>query len=234
MKKMKKIEIFKNGEDNGYLGSNDNWWFDKNHADSFELFDLDGFYSEDYFKEDHIKGDMVCNYVNTIKNYYCDITKKELKSVLEAGCAGGWFTKEFINNNIDVIALEGSLCGYNACLKKGISTSNIIKHDLRNEINLNKKFDICCCTEVAEHIETPFSSQLVLTLIKHSDLVWFSFEEPGTNENHYHHCNEQPEKFWVNIFDFYGYDYIKIPKEIYDTFSGRGTHLFYNKNKITI
>lgn len=226
---MKKIEIFKNGEDSGYIKNNQNWWFDSSHPDSFELFDLDGFYSEKYFISDHVNENQVNNFYNSITEIYKKITGNDLKSVFEAGAGGGWFTKKLIDKGVDIIAIEGSKSGYEKSLHKGISPENIKHHDLRKPINMHKKFDICCCTEVAEHIETPFSSQLILTLITHSDLVWFSFEPPGTNDAHYHHCNEQPEKFWKNIFDFYGYSMIRIPNHISDNFSSRGTHIFYNR-----
>lgn len=231
---MKSKIIFQNGIDTGYINNNQKWWFDENHPDCFELFDLDSFYSEEYFSNDHVPKNIVDNYFNHITEYYTKITGKQLKTVFEAGCAGGWFTEKFLNNDIDVMAIEGSKCGYDATISRGVNKNNVIKHDLRNEINLNKKFDISCCTEVAEHIETPFSSQLIKTLINHSDLVWFSFEEPNTNMAHYHHPNEQPEKFWINIFDFYGFDFIKLPNEVVTSVSNRGTHIFYNKNKYNI
>ena len=45
---MKRIDIFEK-DDLGYLGNNQRWWFDENHPDSFEIFDLDGFYPQEYF-----------------------------------------------------------------------------------------------------------------------------------------------------------------------------------------
>jgi cyclopropane fatty-acyl-phospholipid synthase-like methyltransferase len=232
---MKKVEIFnKDGVDTGWIGNNQRWWFDINHTDSFELFDLDSFYSDVYFKNDHISNQAVYNYVYYITEYYKQLTGKPISSVLEAGCAGGWFTKKFIENGIDVIALEGSKSGVDASLLRGIPSDVIIRHDLRKEIKLNRKFDIVCCTEVAEHIETPFSSQLIKTLTEHSDIVWFSFEEPGTNLAHYHHCNEQPAKFWINLFDFYGYGCLELPNEINLKCEWRAKYIFYNKTTIKI
>lgn len=231
---MKKVEIYKNGVDTGTIGNNQNWWFDLNHPDSFELFDIDSFYSDVYFATDHVPEQETNKFVNAIKIIFNRITNKELKTVLEAGAGGGWFTKAFLNNNINIISLEGTQAGYKKCLKEGIKEEIIFKHDLRKEIVFNKKFDISICTEVAEHIEIPFSSQLILTLVKHSDLVWFSFEAPGTNQAHYHHCNEQPEKFWINLFDFYNYGALLLPRLEGDNniglYGNRGTHLFYNRD----
>lgn len=231
---MKKIEIFKNGKDNGWIGTNQNWWFDPKFVDSFEIFDIDSFYSDHYFNKDHVSINVVDNYVKYVKEYFNMITGKELTNVFEAGCGGGWFTKGFLDSGIDIFAIEGSTCGYQATLKRGVDLNKILHHDLRKELKLNKVFDICCCTEVAEHIETPFSSQLINNLISHSDIIWFSFEEPGTNEAHYHHCNEQPAKYWINLFNFFGFDYIIIPTEIRENVAHRGTHIFYNKNKFKL
>jgi hypothetical protein len=232
---MKKVQAFdEQGTDVGYLDNNQKWWFDSEYPNSFELFDLDSFYSEHYFKEDHVTPHVVANYVELVQSTYRRITHSDLSSVLEAGCAGGWFTKSFLDQGIDIFAIEGSKCGYDSTIKRGVPQTRIIHHDLRREINLGRKFDIVCCTEVAEHIEPPFSSQLVKTLAHHSDLIWFSFEPPGTNDAHLHHCNEQPEKFWVNLFDFYNYGYSLLPREVSDSCAGRGTHIFYNRDVFTL
>jgi hypothetical protein len=67
---------------------------------------------------------------------------------------------------------------------------------------------------------------LVQTLVSHSDVVWFSFEPPGTNEAHYHHSNEQPAKFWLNLFRFHDYRAIELPNELTQLLALRGTHVF--------
>jgi len=150
--------------------------------------------------------------------------------VLEAGCGGGWFTKEFMDRKIDILALEGTKAGLAQTARKGIPPERLLKHDLRLPLDLNRRFQVAVCTEVAEHIECPFAGQLVKTLTNHADVVWFSFEPPGTNDPHYHHCNEQPFKFWLNLFKFYGYQAAEIPDELVQKLAGRGRYIFYNAN----
>ncbi len=92
---MKKIQIFdQSGNDHGWIGNNQSWWFDVTHPDSYEIFDLDSFYETNYFKHDHVGQDVVQNYVFYVKYFYNKICNKELNSVFEVGCAGGWFTKD--------------------------------------------------------------------------------------------------------------------------------------------
>ena len=37
-----------------------------------------------------------------------------------------------------------------------------------------------------------------------------------------------PAVFWINLFRFYGYDYIKTDPDIFHNINERGTHLFYD------
>ena len=47
----KKVRIFEKGENQGFLGDNQNWWFNSNFEHSFQIFDIDYFYEENYFKD---------------------------------------------------------------------------------------------------------------------------------------------------------------------------------------
>lgn len=222
---MKKICTYdQNGVDIGWQDI-DNWWFDTKHKDAFEIFDIDSFYENNYFKHDHIPQHIIDKFIEYLKLYYQNITNKPLQTILEIGCGGGWFTKALSDQGFEVTAIEGSQCGYDACLRKGLS--NVYRHDIRRPLNLYKQFDAVVCTEVGEHIEPPFSSQLIQNLVNHSDFIWFSFEEPYTNRPHYHHPNEQPAKFWINLFRFYGFDNIALSDQIRQECYARASHIFF-------
>ena len=217
-----KIQTYNNGVDVGYLGDNQTWWFDPSFEHSFTIFDLDTFYPDAYFENDHVGVETVQNYVNYVLEYGRLLLGRDVQSVLEIGCAGGWFTNEFIKRGIDIIAVEGTIAGVAKAIKRGVPPEMVIKHDLRQPWHLNRKFDVVLCTEVAEHIECPFSSQLVNNLVRHADFVWFSFEEPGTNEAAYHHCNEQPVKFWRNLFRYYNFRMLPLPPTVITAVETRG------------
>ena len=239
---MKKIITYHTEGFNGYIkdgnlviGPETNspkWRLDEDCEESFQFIDLDGFYNEDYFKDDHVPDFIANNYVLYVLHYFKEISGKDLKSVLEIGSAGGWFTKKFMDYGLEILGVEGSECGYRACLERGLSESQILKKDFRNPIKLDKKYDIVCCTEVAEHIEIPFSGTLIKTLTDNSDMVWFSSVSPGLLgiPPTYDHCNEQPDKFWINLFDFFNYGYIKLSDEVYNNTHLRGRYVFYNRN----
>jgi hypothetical protein len=228
----KKVRIFDNGQDRGYLGNNQTWWFDPAFDDSFTIFDLNSFYPGDYFAEDHVNSESVERCTGYMLDYCSNILGRRVASILELGAGGGWFTREFMKRGIDFIAVEGTHAGIKRALENGIPGDGLIQHDLRLRLNLQRRFDLVVCTEMAEHIEPPFSSQLVTNIIEHTDLVWFSFEPPSTNESHYHHCNEQPEKFWRNLFAFYGFDIIRLPENIVDeVLANRGGYIFYNGSR---
>jgi hypothetical protein len=221
-----KIRVYEDGQERGWLGGNQRWWFDPAFPHSFSIFDLDSLYDNNYFRVDHVGQDVVKQYVDYVLAFGEKLLGRPVVSILEAGCAGGWFTEELFRRNIDVTAVEGTRVGYDKTIARGVPASRVIRHDLRLPLALGRQFDMALCTEVAEHIECPFSSQLVQNLVNHSQLVWFSFEEPGTNDAHYHHSNEQPAPFWINLFRFYGYRTWRLPDEVTRATEMRGRMIF--------
>ena len=230
--KTSNVKIYSKGKNKGWLGYGTNWWFNPNISNSFLIFNLNSFYQNDYFKHEHVDYTVAKKYVDCILEYGGVLLGRNVLTILEAGSGGGWFTKEFIKRKINIFAIEGSKAGYEKTKKRvgRKHISRVLQHDLRLPLYLDRQFDIAICTEVAEHIEPPFSSQLIQTLTNHSKIIWFSFEKPLTNEQHYHHSNEQPEKFWRNLFQFYDFNMIKLPKKLTEDIANRGGYIFYHKS----
>lgn len=224
---MEFVEAYKNGVDNGWLHKQ-NFWFDPEHEHGFGIVDLDSIYPEKYFEHDHVKPETVKAYCKLVTEIYESLTNDNPKKLIEFGSAGGWFLAEFIKMGYEILGLEGTTAGIDACLKRGVLQNQIQRHDFRHHFSKNKQWNIALCTEVAEHIEPPFSSVLVKSLVDAAPFIWFSFEEPNTNPAHIHHPNEMPAIFWINIFDFYGYKAYKLPQWVSDQTEGRGTYVFYD------
>lgn len=226
-------EVYKNGEDNGWL-LKQNYWFDPDHAHGFEIADLDVLYPDQYFAADHVKPETVNAYCSYVMQYFKSITGKDLESVVEVGCAGGWFGKGFKERGVYVTGTDGATSGLIRAAHIGTGVyPMLVQHDLRQPLVYPLQFshfEMALCTEVAEHIEPPFSATLVRSLTQLSDLVWFSFEPPNTNPAHRHHPNEMPAKFWINLFEFFGYGCYMLPDEVFNACEGRGRMIFYNKS----
>jgi len=228
---MKYTEVYTpDGQDNGWL-KEQNFWFNPDHEHGFEIQDLDSLYPDKYFEVDHVKPDTITAYCEHVVNFYDKITGGPPSRIIEIGTAGGWFGEGFKKLDVSISGIEGSIVGY-AKSQRRESYSQLVHRDLRRGIGypfLGDKFDIALCTEVAEHIEPPFSAILVRDICRVSNLVWFSFEPPNTNPAHIHHPNEMPTKFWINLFDFYGYGCYMLPDYVFDQTEGRGRMIFYNK-----
>lgn len=118
------------GSDTGYLQNRQNWWFDPRFPHAFELFDLDSFYEDNYFKEDHVDSRVVKRYVDSVLHYGQQMIQAPVTSVLEAGSGGGWFTKEFVDRGIDIVAIEGTRVGLAKTIQRGVPEQRLIRHDL--------------------------------------------------------------------------------------------------------
>jgi cyclopropane fatty-acyl-phospholipid synthase-like methyltransferase len=201
------------------------WWFNQSNEDSYSIFNLGSLYDENYFSSEHLKKEVCEQIVDIAKNTFKKNTSEELNTVLECGSGGGWMTEAFIKKGLNIQGIEGSPFGYKKCIEKGIDC--VINHDLRTPINLNQKFDMVISTEVAEHIEPPFVGIYVKNLIDHSDLIWFSFNSKDAHSNH-HNC--MPEKYWVNVFGFYGFNYFSADTKYKSILNHRLDGFFYNPN----
>jgi SAM-dependent methyltransferase len=127
-------------------------------------------------------------------------------SVLDVGCGLGNFLKVFIDAGItDVTGVEGEWLDFSKIV---IDKNFIGIKDLEKPFDLQRKFDIALCLEVAEHISKDSSALLVKSLTAHSDVIVFSAaipEQGGQN-----HINEQWIEYWETLFDKHDY-------KLYDT-----------------
>ena len=224
--KTTKLVTEQNKQNIDYLGNDQKWWFNEDFKHSFCIFDLNAHYEDEYFKTDHVSVVTVENFARLFPSIISSLIKSNGPfSILEIGCAGGWFTEALMQGGHEVLAVEGAKSGYQSALRRGIPSENLILHDIRTRLDLKKRFNVVICTEVAEHIEAPLAGVLVDNLTRHSDIIWFSFEEPNTNEAAYYHVNEMPLKYWRHLFAFYGYRMIAIPDEVRRSIDNRGNYL---------
>lgn len=161
--------------------------------------DIDAIYDDKFFRENvKISGDNSKECVDVILEFF------KPNSVVDFGCGPGVYLKEFEKKGIKILGIDGSIYAKNNSV---INKEKIIIKDFRKEINLNKKFDMAICFEVAEHMEKKFSNMLVKNITKCMDIIIFTAAKIG--QGGMDHINEQTPEFWMNIFNKNGFRFEK-------------------------
>ena len=169
----------------------------KKSAPLFNKEPMDIIYSDTFYK------DMNKVYEDTkTPKYVAEFLIKNfrIESIVDLGCGSGIFLYEFEKKGFSVLGIDGSR---NALNTAKISKNNLLVKDITKKINLNKKFDLVLCFEVAEHIPTKYSKNLVQNLTSLGNVVIFTAAPPGQGGTD--HINEQPKEFWVNLFEKEGF-----------------------------
>lgn len=157
--------------------------------------ELSQIYTEEFFDfAIHSERETALGFAEVLINHF------KPGSVIDVGCGCGEYLKAFVDFGIkDVKGYDGST----AAIKKSLISEKIEIFDLRFPLLLNRRYDLCLCIEVAEHIENIYSGLLVQTLVGLSDTIFFTAATP--NQGGHHHVNEQPHQFWINLFQKKGY-----------------------------
>ena len=122
-------------------------------------------------------------------------------SLLDVGCGLGVWLKAALDIGIaDIYGVDGV----------AIKSENLFvppemfrQIDLSKEWNLNRKFDVVICLEVAEHLDIKFAPMFIESLTKHSDYIVFAAACP--DQNGQNHINCQWSNYWQNIFNNLGF-----------------------------
>lgn len=140
------------------------------------------------------------------------------QSVVDVGCGIGTFLFAFKEVGVKrVLGIDGSWVNKNL-LGKYIDAKEFLEVDLEKPIQLNKKFDLAVCLEVAEHISSSGADRLVENLISLSNIILFS--AAIKNQGGQNHLNEQNLTYWKDKFAEHNYT-------IHDILRPR---LWYNEN----
>jgi hypothetical protein len=186
------------------------WWTDPLDLRAYTYSDPNVEYDKEYFESEHHPSEEVAKQLyDYMQQTYKQVFGRYFKSVLEFGAGSGEITAQFHEDDLHYFVVEPTTAGYEKLLSKGIYEASIIPEDIRFMYDMNYKFDLVVCTEVAEHIEPWFASKVVEACTTHSDRVWFSAASEFQNP-HYHHPNVAPIHAWDKIFALFGYDYIVL------------------------
>lgn len=119
-------------------------------------------------------------------------------SVLDVGCGIGNWLSVFKKNGVEkIMGIDGDYVNKNL-LSGYIGLNEFISVDLSMPFDLQKRFGLVVCLEVAEHLAASVAETFVESLCYHSDIIVFSAAIP--NQGGQNHLNEQWPEYWINIF----------------------------------
>jgi len=149
-------------------------------------------------------------YVHDMITHTCDAAKVilpivfkqvQVRSVIDIGCGIGTWLKIATEFGVkDIVGVDGEYVDRDMLL---IEESDFIPHDLTTKLDLNKRYDLGICLEVAEHLPENAADILVETITTHADVILFSAAIPGQGGQN--HINEQWPAYWSEKFRQKGY-----------------------------
>lgn len=149
-------------------------------------------------------------YIHDEITHTCDAAKEilpiifsqlQIGSVIDIGCGIGTWLKIVKELGIkEIVGVDGDYVDRKMLL---ISEREFISHDLTQKLNLNKRYDLGICLEVAEHLPEKSADVLIDTITEHTDVILFSAAIPGQGGQN--HINEQWPGYWAEKFHQKGY-----------------------------
>jgi hypothetical protein len=122
-------------------------------------------------------------------------------SVIDVGCGVGYWLSVWQQLGVkDIRGVEGPYVTPDL-LK--VDKALVQFQDLKQPLNIQRKFDLAMSLEVAEHLPDTHARQFVQTLTSMSDVVLFSAAVPGQEGTY--HINEQMPEYWAAFFQELGF-----------------------------
>lgn len=198
--KRKVIDIMRATKVMDAANSLNNWRYAKKKTKAIKegKSPIDAVYDDAFFKQN---AELITPTVKAVVDTVIEI--KDCIRVVDFGCGGGQYLKEFYDRGSYVFGVDGSNF---AKLNAVIPQENFQVSDLTKPINLGHPFSVALCFEVAEHIPTEASKTLVKNITSHAPLVFFTAAPPGQGGTD--HINEQPPEFWIKLFKDMGFTYL--------------------------
>jgi hypothetical protein len=127
-----------------------------------------------------------------------------LKSAVDVGCGvGSWLSILGESGITDILGLDGPWVD-KALLEIPPEKFRAIDFNKGEVPQIDRRFDLAICLEVAEHILPQKGREFVEYLVSLSDNVLFSAAIPG--QGGVGHVNEQWPQFWIAMFQSFNYE----------------------------
>ena len=127
------------------------------------------------------------------------INEFKIKSFLDIGCGPGGMVSLAGMRGLEAVGIDGDWE-----VEKEKDT-NIVIHDFTSgPAPLEKEFSLGWSVEFLEHVDEKYQDNYMQAFAR-CKLVVCTAAGPGAPGHH--HVNCQPQEYWHNVFDKYGFDY---------------------------
>jgi SAM-dependent methyltransferase len=127
------------------------------------------------------------------------------KNLIDIGCGEGHAIKWFMDNGVDAIGIEGS---YKALEHSPVKDKIMIHDYTQGPYKPNRSFDLAWSCEFVEHVEAQYVNNYMATF-NSAQIVAMTYSEPQWSTGGHHHVNCQPQSYWNDIFEFWGYQWME-------------------------
>jgi SAM-dependent methyltransferase len=150
----------------------------------------------------------------------------DVEAVLDIGCGDGrWLSVCRSKGVATILGVDGPWTDPTGLL---VPSEFIKIQDLSLPFDLDRRFSLVICLEVAEHVNKKFSDVFVDNLVHHGDIVLFSAAVPY--QGGFRHINEQWQSYWASLFEARGFlNYDPLRGQIWND---RNVHFWYKQNTI--
>jgi SAM-dependent methyltransferase len=146
------------------------------------------------------------------------------RSVIDVGCGSGAWLSVFRENGIErILGLDGDHIDPSWLV---IPKECYRAVDLSKPFDVDEKFDLAVCLEVAEHLPKRCAQYLVRRLVNLAPIVLFSAAVPFQGGTH--HVNEKWPEFWNDLFGQNGYRALDLIRM--QTWKNPGVKYWYRQN----
>ena len=130
----------------------------------------------------------------------------EIKSVVDVGCGTGTWLAVFRQHGVErILGLDGE---YVKPEWLRIPRDCFRATDLSKPFQLDERFDLAVCLEVAEHLPKKYSEEFVESLMRLAPVILFSAAIPC--QGGIHHLNEQWPRYWKELFALHHYRMLDV------------------------
>ena len=124
-----------------------------------------------------------------------------IRSAVDIGCGHGYWLKAFVERGVsEYLGLDGD---YVDRSQLAIPADHFRAVRLDQPFQLEGRYDLAICVEVAEHLPAAAADNLIPVLCGAAPVVLFSAAIPGQPGDH--HINARPHKYWRERFARQGY-----------------------------